>query len=147
VRDAEGDTGRRIRAIRLQKGASLGTVARRTGIDISHLSRIETGKTQPRVHTLRRIAGALRVPASALLAPTPAEHRRQPCPVSVSGRCLLDLIEPAARTPARPGVERYTPHQLRLVRQFTALVHDGSPEVLRALEVVVRELSRDRGPR
>ena len=62
------DAGRRIRETRGGQGLSLEQLARLTGISAPALSLIETGKRDPRLTTLNRIAGALRVPLAALIA-------------------------------------------------------------------------------
>ncbi len=72
VDDAEkkllADVGHRIREIRAAQGLSLEQLARLTGISAPALSLIETGKRDPRLTTLKRIADALRVPLAALIA-------------------------------------------------------------------------------
>jgi len=77
------DAGRRIRDSRTGQGLSLEQLARLTGISAPALSLIETGKRDPRLTTLNRIADALRVPLAALIgdesvptardAPAPSE--------------------------------------------------------------------------
>jgi transcriptional regulator with XRE-family HTH domain len=62
------DAGRRIRQARAGQGLSLEQLARLTGISAPALSLIETGKRDPRLTTLKRIADALRVPLTALIA-------------------------------------------------------------------------------
>ena len=72
VDDAEkallAEAGRRIREARAGQGLSLNQLARLTGISAPALSLIETGKRDPRLTTLNRISGALRVPLTALIA-------------------------------------------------------------------------------
>jgi transcriptional regulator with XRE-family HTH domain len=62
------DVGHRIRETRAEQGLSLEQLARLTGISAPALSLIETGKRDPRLTTLKRIAGALRVPLAAFVA-------------------------------------------------------------------------------
>jgi transcriptional regulator with XRE-family HTH domain len=75
VDDAENrllaDAGKRIRETRAAAGLSLEQLARLTGISAPALSLIETGKRDPRLTTLNRIAGALRVPIATLIAAHP----------------------------------------------------------------------------
>jgi transcriptional regulator with XRE-family HTH domain len=72
VDDAEktllADAGRRIRETRAAQGLNLEQLARLTGISAPALSLIETGKRDPRLTTLKRIADALRVPPATLIA-------------------------------------------------------------------------------
>ena len=62
------DAGRRIREARTEQALSLEQLARLTGISAPALSLIETGKRDPRLTTIVRIAVALRVPLEALVA-------------------------------------------------------------------------------
>ncbi|MFM7656962.1 MAG: helix-turn-helix domain-containing protein [Paracoccaceae bacterium] len=72
VDDAEktllADAGRRIRETRTAQGLSLEQLARLTGISAPALSLIETGKRDPRLTTLKRIADALRAPLATIIA-------------------------------------------------------------------------------
>jgi transcriptional regulator with XRE-family HTH domain len=72
VDDAEkkllADVGHRIRETRAAQGLSLEQLARLTGISAPALSLIETGKRDPRLTTLKRIADALRAPFATLIA-------------------------------------------------------------------------------
>jgi len=54
--------GQKIRAIRREQHLSLREVAEKADVSISHLSQVESGKTNPSVATLTRIATALSVP-------------------------------------------------------------------------------------
>ena len=65
--------GRRIRAIRGAQKLNLNELARLTGISAPALSLIETGKRDPRLTTLARIAFALRVPPADLLDDGPRD--------------------------------------------------------------------------
>lgn len=61
-------TGKRIRETRGAQSLSLEQLARLTGISAPALSLIETGKRDPRLTTLKRIADALRQPLTAFIA-------------------------------------------------------------------------------
>jgi transcriptional regulator with XRE-family HTH domain len=75
------DAGRRIREARSGQGLSLEQLARLTGISALALSLIETGKRDPRLTTLNRIADALRVPLEALISDSSgAVERSAPSP-------------------------------------------------------------------
>ena len=62
------EVGHRIREIRVAQGLSLEQLARLTGISAPALSLIETGKRDPRLTTLKRIADALRAPFATIIA-------------------------------------------------------------------------------
>ena len=72
VDDAEkkllADVGHQIREARAAQGLSLEQLARLTGISAPALSLIETGKRDPRLTTLKRIADALRTPLVTIIA-------------------------------------------------------------------------------
>jgi transcriptional regulator with XRE-family HTH domain len=115
-------------------------VAKRAGLAASYLSRIENGKIFPTVTTAHKIATALRIPLSELLGPTPSQAKSKNCPVSAKGACLIDLIDPKLGLGSRARGERYSPRQIRLMRRFATLMREGSPELLKSLEVVVNGL-------
>ena len=82
VDDAEkkllADVGYRIRETRAGQGLSLEQLARLTGISAPALSLIETGKRDPRLTTLKRIADALRVAPATLIADGPGAAAPNP---------------------------------------------------------------------
>jgi len=51
----------RIRQLRKRKGVSLRELARRAGVGVATLSRIESGEANPRLSTLLHLADALGV--------------------------------------------------------------------------------------
>ena len=61
--------GKKIRKVRLEKGLTqLDLVGRMHGdIDVTNISRIEAGRTNPTIFTLYRLADALEVPILDLL--------------------------------------------------------------------------------
>lgn len=134
------DLGQRLAATRSQSGLSQNAVAHRAGLAASYLSRIETGKIQPTVPTAHKIAEALRVPLGELLGPRPPKPGGQGCPVSAQGTCLLDLIDPKWEFRKGGREEHYSPRQVRLLRRFTALVREGSPQLFQGLELLVSSL-------
>lgn len=134
------DLGQRLAATRSQSGLSQSAVAHRAGLAASYLSRIETGKIQPTVPTANKIAAALRIPLGELLGPMPPKHKGHGCPVSAQGTCMLDLIDPKWEFRSSGREERYSPRQVRLLRRFTALVREGSPELIKGLELLVNSL-------
>lgn len=59
--------GARVRALRLAQGRTAMAVAAAAGMARSNFARLEAGRHEPRLGTLRRVADALGVPADALL--------------------------------------------------------------------------------
>jgi DNA-binding XRE family transcriptional regulator len=140
-RSRESVLGKRIAASRLRRGLTQAIVSRRAGLDPSYWSRIETGKVHPTVRTATRIARALRLPLGELLGPSPPEEKNRPCPVSVGGRCLLELIGAGSNAGRDPRPERYSPRQVRLLRRFARVVQQGDQNMLKALDVLIGEIS------
>ncbi len=139
-REKEPDLGQRVAAHRSQLGLTQTVVAKRAGLAASYLSRIENGRIFPTVPTAQKIATALRVPLSELLKPAPPQTKSGGCPVTANGGCLIDLIDPKWGLGSRSRAERYSPRQIRLMRHFTTLVRNGSPELIRSFEVLVGDL-------
>jgi transcriptional regulator with XRE-family HTH domain len=69
---------RRLKELRVQRGMTLEDVAARAGVDVSTLSRLESGKRRLALDHLPRLAEALSVSADEILrAPEPADPRVQ----------------------------------------------------------------------
>ncbi|MHB0984687.1 MAG: helix-turn-helix domain-containing protein [Sulfuricella sp.] len=62
------DIGRAIYALRKEKGLKLEEVALDAGTDSGHLSRIETGSRKPSLPMLEKIAAAMEVRVSLIVA-------------------------------------------------------------------------------
>ncbi|MDZ4341451.1 MAG: helix-turn-helix transcriptional regulator [Candidatus Binatia bacterium] len=138
------DVSKRILATRHRLRLSQSAVSRRAGMHPSYLSRIEKGKVHPTVQTAMRLAAALRVSLNDLLGPSPTTQTDQPCPVSASGHCLMDLFDAGADSGGGRDGEIYSSQQLRLMRKFMALLRHGSPSLLTALEALVSEILKER---
>lgn len=67
--------GRRIRYFRREQGLTLEALGAKTGLGVSRLSLIETGKREPRLSVLQSIADALHVELADMLSPTPPDER------------------------------------------------------------------------
>ena len=66
-----------LRRLRFEKGLSQEALAERAGMSShAHLSRLESGHKQPTVEMLFRLAEALEVPASAIIAEMEKERHR-----------------------------------------------------------------------
>ena len=134
------EVGQRLAAARLQRGLSQKAVALRASIAPSYLSRIETGKVHPTFRMALQIVKAINASIDELADPDLLAHRaRGACPVSSSGRCLLDLIHSELSTSPTSN-ETYTPRQIQLLRRFAAWVQHAKPDRLRAMEILVEDL-------
>ena len=67
---------RRLRELRLERGLTLEAVAARAAIDVSTLSRLESGKRRIALDHLPALAAALGVQADELVGPPPAQDPR-----------------------------------------------------------------------
>ncbi|MFG1921545.1 helix-turn-helix domain-containing protein [Cryptosporangium sp. NPDC048952] len=94
--DDPAAVGRRIRALREERGISLSELARRAGIGKATLSGLETGVRNPTLETLYAVTGRLGVPLAAVLSPPAAGDPHVDAPV-VRGAAveatLLEVIE------------------------------------------------------
>jgi transcriptional regulator with XRE-family HTH domain len=59
--------GARLRAAREHLGLTQEEVAQRSGVHVTEVSRIEAGKRDPKISTLRRLAKAVEVKPGELL--------------------------------------------------------------------------------
>ena len=134
--------GRRLASARLRRGMSQGTVARLAGIAPSYLSRIETGKVQPTVPTVLKVARAARAGFEEILGfESEGPEARGACPVSVSGSCMLDLLRSNADVGRIASGETYSPRELRLLKRLAAWMQGASPDRLRAMEILLDDLT------
>jgi DNA-binding Xre family transcriptional regulator len=62
-----GRVGRRVRQIRKMRGMSLRRLAAETGMAVANASNLETGKHEPRLETLDRVAAVLGVTVAELV--------------------------------------------------------------------------------
>jgi putative transcriptional regulator len=132
--------GQHILAARLRCGLSQRSVARRCGLDPGYLSRIEHGKIRPSIDMALRIADVLGVTLGDLFE-VPARARKSgPCPVSASGRCLTGLLDDGIGPSVEGEIERYSPRQVRLLRQFAAVLARKEPEVMKAFETLIERV-------
>jgi len=81
--------GKKIRALRNQKGISQETLAEKAQLSLRTIQRIETGETEPRGDTFNRLAAALEVDIEELID-EPAERPRSFLALlNLSGLCFL----------------------------------------------------------
>jgi len=132
--------GRKIRQLRSESQITQKELSERTGLAVSYLSRVENGRLTPTLPTLTKITDALKVPLPALFDASEALEAKDQCPVSLSGRCILD--HPFVGRGMRPkkGVESYSREQLEALRLCNFLLHTGDQQLLRALLTILKGL-------
>lgn len=89
--------GPRLRALRLERGATLAELAAATDISVSTLSRLESGQRRPTLELLLPLARAHQVPLDELVdAPETGDPRVRARPIIRDGRTFVPLTR-------RPG--------------------------------------------
>jgi transcriptional regulator with XRE-family HTH domain len=89
--------GPRLRALRQQRGATLAQLSTTTGISVSTLSRLESGRRKPTLELLLPLARAHQVPLDELVdAPQTGDPRIHPRPFDRHGVTVIPLTR-------RPG--------------------------------------------
>lgn len=89
--------GPRLRALRLERGATLAELAEATGISVSTLSRLESGQRKPTLELLLPLARAHQIPLDELVdAPATGDPRVRLRASKRHGRTYLQLTR-------RPG--------------------------------------------
>lgn len=133
--------GGRIRQLRRQARKTQRQLSLMTGLAVSHLSRMENGKVIPSTRTLNRISQALGLPVTAFFDSEPVLEEGDRCPVSLSGRCILDHVFVGRGRPPKIHVESYSSSQLEVLRLCNYLLHSGDQEAVDALSTVVKSLA------
>jgi transcriptional regulator with XRE-family HTH domain len=132
--------GKTVQWARLQAKKTQQELAESTGLAVSYLSRLENDRIAPTVRTLRKIAGALKLPMSSLFEPEPVLEAADRCPVSLSGKCILDQVFAGRGIDPKKSVESYSPQQLEALRLCNFLLHTQDKDLLRTLIVMLRSL-------
>jgi transcriptional regulator with XRE-family HTH domain len=132
--------GKTVQWARLQAKKTQQDLAQSTGLAASYLSRLENDRIAPTVRTLRKIAGALKLPMSSLFEPEPVLEAADRCPVSLSGKCILDQVFAGRGIDPKKSVESYSPQQLEALRLCNFLLHTQDKDLLRTLIVMLRSL-------
>jgi transcriptional regulator with XRE-family HTH domain len=125
----------RIRALRQERGLSLGTLGDRTGLSKSYLSKVERGHSTPSIAAALKISDALGVDASRLFVEDGKQtavaidrHQDQPKAVQLrplGSEMLGKLMSPFV---LRPGMD-FAPHESNHSGQELIFVHQGEIEV------------------
>ena len=94
--------GPRLRALRQERDTTLAALAEATGIAVSTLSRLESGRRRPNLELLLPLARAFQVPLDELVgAPPTGDPRIHPRPITANGMTIL----PLSRRPG--GIQAY----------------------------------------
>jgi DNA-binding XRE family transcriptional regulator len=132
--------GKRILRLRLERQLTQRDISEETGLAVSYLSRLENGRITPTIPTLSKIAHALGVDVTAFFGQETPSDTDDRCPVSSSGRCVLDqLLVGRGRKPDMRW-EGYTPQQLELLRLCDYLIHTGEKDILSSLSTLLEAL-------
>lgn len=132
---------RRIQNLRKEAHWSQQDLCDRTGLAVSYLSRLENGKITPSIPTLKKVADAFGVPLTAFFDHNvPLPPKDETCPVSLSGKCILELAHARNRVKVNGQTESYTDKQLEILRECNYLVHTQDKEVLVALSTMMKSL-------
>ena len=116
------------------------TVLASTGLAVSYLSRLENDRITPTVKTLDRIAKAFDVSVTQFFETHPAADAKDRCPVSLSGKCILDQLSAPRGKKANAGNESYSPAQLQVLRLCNFLIHTRDHQMLAVLTTILESL-------
>ncbi|GHJ37413.1 helix-turn-helix domain-containing protein [Streptomyces sp. TS71-3] len=115
--------GPRLRAIRRQRGATLEQLSELTGMSVSTLSRIESGRRRPTLEVLLPLARAYRLPLDDLVgAPPTGDPRIHPRPVNRGGTVWVPLTR---YTGGLKAYKQILPVPDRLPERLEQRVHEG----------------------
>lgn len=108
--------GKKIKKLRKQRKISQGELAERVGIGASHLSRLETGRYQPSIEVLKKLADEMEVTADYLLSDEeaePGEVHIKNTPLAQRMRLLDTLDEADQRALIQVIDSMLTKHRMR----------------------------------
>lgn len=92
VDDVLEEVGPRLRALRTDRHLTLGALSRTTGISVSTLSRLESGRRKPTLELLLPLARAYQVALDALVdTPTAGDPRVRQSPFEHEGVTMVPL--------------------------------------------------------
>lgn len=141
--------GRRIREMRSRSHLTQRELGQAAGLAVAYISRIENSRLTPSIPTLDKIARTLEVPMSAFFEHSPLEAKDL-CPVSLSGKCILDQQHVSRRRQPKHGAEGYTQEQLEILRLCNLLLHSRDKELLRTFRTLIdgmlalKQIGKDR---
>lgn len=101
--------------------------------------------SNPRPHTLTKIAAALEVPISEIFQERAPQLGTLQCAVSSSGTCIMNLVRSGRGRRLRATGESYDPRQLQLLRLANYVIQTGDARLLDALDVLLGSLVQAHG--
>lgn len=105
--DVLTEVGPRLRRIRKERGATLGDLSAATGISVSTLSRLESGRRRPSLELLLPIARAHQVPLDDLVgAPPVGDPRVRAKPIVRGAKTMVPLTRQPGGLQAYKVVDR-----------------------------------------
>ncbi len=134
--------GKRILELRLKSKRTQRQVSELTGLAVSYLSRLENDRMSASIRTLTKIAEALHVPLTSFFDDKPILEADDRCPVSLSGRCILDQLFVGQGRRPETNLESYSPQQLEILRACNYLLHTGDKEIVTMLSLLMKSLTK-----
>ena len=114
--------GARLRALRVERGATLAELAESTGISVSTLSRLESGQRKPTLELLLPLARAHQVALDELVdAPETGDPRVRIKPIKRHGRTFV----PLTRRPGGPQAFKLIVPPNDPPEPYEPAVHEG----------------------
>lgn len=142
TRTAPAGLGPQIRRVRLDAHRTQRSVAQGAGVAAEYLSRLENNRASPTMRTLQKIAETLNVSVSVFFEGQARLEATDRCPISSSGRCILDHLYAGSGQGLAPKMrmERYSRTQLEVLRTCDFLVHHSDPMIQNTLAVLLKSL-------
>ncbi len=134
--------GKRILELRLKSKRTQQQVSELTGLAVSYLSRLDNDRMSPSIRTLTKISEALHVPLTSFFDDKPVLEAQDRCPVSLSGRCILDQLFVGQGRRPKTNLESYSPQQLEILRACNFLLHKGDKETVTMLSLLMKSLTK-----
>lgn len=134
--------GKRILEIRQSRGLTQADLSGRTGLATAYLSRIENDHIEPAFTTLSKIAEGLDVNLADFFGYQEKKRFLDRCPVSLSGRCIAEVVYGPGRKRRKVSLEGYSEKQLQLLQLSNYLILFGDKKLQQALELLLLALVR-----
>ena len=134
--------GHRMLLLRKLSNRTQRELANCAGVAVHYISRLEHDRVMPSVRTLSKIADALNVPVTAFFNGATTFEAMDRCPVSLSGRCILDEHYVARST--QPCGEEYSAQQLDILKLCNLLLHTADHQACCTLLTTMKSLLAQR---